>query len=91
MKADAFQVLSGKMRTFERNGEGGHKVRTPRCSGCGTWVWAEHDARPDFRAVLAPTLDDPPAYVSQMSPWVALDPELTQFQRMPEEERASLR
>jgi hypothetical protein len=81
------------MLVFERGADGGHAVRTQRCVRCGTWVWAERDARPDFRAVLATTLDDPltlplvaHAYVSQVSSWVTLDPELTQFQRMPEEE-----
>ena len=93
VKTDAFHVLSGDMLVFERGAENGHAVRTQRCAACGAWVWAERDARPDFRAVLATTLDNPlalplvaHAYVSQASPWVTLDPELTQFQRMPEDE-----
>lgn len=93
VKTDAFHILSGDTLVFERGGDGGHAVRTRRCAGCGTWVWAERDARLDFRAVLAPTLDAPlalplvaHAYVSQASPWITLDPELTQFQKMPEDE-----
>ncbi len=91
--ADRFHVLQGEVLTFARGAESGHAVRTQRCRECGTWVWAERDSRSDFRAVLATTLDDMnalpivgQAYVSQASPWITLDPNVTQFQRMPEDE-----
>lgn len=93
VKTEAFHMLRGKTLSFARGAESGHAVRTQRCADCGAWVWAERDARPDFRAVLATTLDDPRslplvahAYVSEASPWVTLDPALTQFQKMPEDE-----
>lgn len=93
VKTETFRVLQGAMLTFARGAESGHAVRTQRCKECGTWVWAERDSRADFRAVLATTLDDMAAlpivgqaYVSEASPWVTLDPNVTQFQKMPEDE-----
>jgi len=93
MKAEAFRVLSGETMAFARKAKNGQTVRSLRCAACGTWVWAERESRPDFRAVLAPTLDDPAslrlvahAFVAEASPWIKLDPSLTPFQGMPEDE-----
>ncbi|MBI1186256.1 MAG: aldehyde-activating protein [Alphaproteobacteria bacterium] len=93
VRTEHFHALCGDILSFSRTTENGQGVRSRRCAGCGVWVWAERDARPDFRAVLATTLDDPRAlplvahaYVSEALPWTPLDPALAHFQKMPEDE-----
>ncbi|MFM9884479.1 MAG: GFA family protein [Burkholderiales bacterium] len=93
VRTDGFEVLSGQALKFERAAESGQAVRTVRCKGCGTWVYAERDSHPEWRSVLATTLDDVSkfvvisnVYVCEAAPWSILDPALMQFQKMPEDE-----
>jgi hypothetical protein len=93
VKTGSFEVLCGETLAFERIAERGAAVRTIRCKACGTWVYAERDSNPEWRSVLAGTLDDASkfvpisnVYVSEAARWTIFDPALMQFQRMPEDE-----
>jgi hypothetical protein len=93
VRTDSFEVLSGHTLKFERAAESGHAVRTVRCKDCGAWVYAERDSNPEWRSILATTLDDiskfvliSNVYVSEATPWTRLDPALMQFEKMPEDE-----
>jgi hypothetical protein len=93
VKTDAFELLGGDALKFERTAESGNAVTVVRCASCGTWVYAERASNPEFRGVLASTLDDSSSfvlisdvYVTEAAPWTVFDPSLTQFQKMPEAE-----
>jgi hypothetical protein len=64
-----------------------------RCANCGAWVYAERTSTPEFRSILASTLDDVSklvllsnVFVVEAAPWTVFDTSLTQFQKMPEAE-----
>ena len=93
LRTKKFTLLSGDTLRFERRAESGHGVTTTRCRDCGTWVYAERTGQPEWRSVLAATLDDPASfvlisevYVSAAQPWSTLNPDLLHFQKMPEDE-----
>lgn len=93
VKTSGFEVLSGKALKFQRKAESGDTVTTTRCANCGVWVYAERSSKPEFRSILASTLDDVSelvlvsnVFVTEAAPWTVLDPALTQFQKMPEAE-----
>lgn len=93
VKAESVKILSGETLVFERKADTGHAVTTFRCKSCGTWLFAERAGRPEFKSIIASTLDAPATlpvisnvYVTEAAPWTVLDPNLVQFQRMPEDE-----
>jgi len=93
VKTEGFEVLSGEALKFERNAESGDTVTVTRCATCGVWVYAERASKPEFRSILASTLDDiskfvliSNVFVTEAAPWTVFDPSLTQFQKMPEAE-----
>ncbi len=98
VKTDGFEVLSGQAFNFDRTAESGGMVTTTRCATCSTWVYARRANNPDHTSVLAATLDDisnfvliSDVFVVEAAPWTKFDPQLTQFQRMPEAELPATR
>lgn len=93
VKTEAFELIQGDVFSFERQSESGNRVTIVRCAKCGTWVFAKRAANPEYRNVLASTLDNPEdfvlisdVYVTEAAHWTVFDPKLTQFQKMPEDE-----
>lgn len=93
VKTSGFEHLSGNSLKFARKAESGDTVAITRCANCGTWVYAEQSTKPEFRSILASTLDDVSTlvlisnvFVTEAAPWTVFDPSLTQFQKMPEAE-----
>lgn len=93
VKASGFELLSGNAFRFDRKAESGDTVTITRCANCGTWVYAERASKPEFRSILASTLDDiskfvliSDVFVTEAAPWTVFDPSLSQFQKMPEAE-----
>ncbi|MBI1252126.1 MAG: aldehyde-activating protein [Alphaproteobacteria bacterium] len=93
VKADGFEVLSGEAFKFDRVAESEDVVTVTRCATCGVWVFAERASKPEYRSILASTLDDASkfvlisdVFVTEAAPWTVFDPALTQFQKMPEDE-----
>jgi hypothetical protein len=93
VKTSGFELLSGEALRFERLADSGDTVTVVRCATCGAWVYAERANAPEYRSILASTLDDTSefvlisnVYVTEAAPWTVFDSALTQFQKMPEAE-----
>lgn len=89
----SFEILSGTSRFSERRADSGKIVQTVRCGACNTWIYAGRRDDPEWRSVLASTLDEPSkfaaisnVYISEASSRAVLDPDLLQFRKMPQDE-----
>jgi hypothetical protein len=72
---------------FTHKGGSGRSVARHFCRQCGSTVFAEYDVTPDFRVVMAGTLDDPSViqpqwniYTASKQPWVELSPHMKTFE-----------
>ncbi len=82
--------VSGSRIEFTRTSESGHTVTTALCALCGTRVHAQSAGNTALLNLFAATLDNAGAftpisnvYVSEKAPWVALDPAIPAFEKMP--------
>ena len=75
------------LAVFTHEGGSGKDVRRYYCRCCGSPVFAEYDVTPDFRVVMAGTLDDPALirpewniYTASKQPWIELSPHMKPFE-----------
>lgn len=73
---------------YEHKGDSGRMVRRQFCPRCGGHVVIDYDVTPQFRVVMAGTLDDPtliqPAfniYAASKQPWVELSTAMRSFDK----------
>jgi hypothetical protein len=98
MKASAFELLSGELLEFKSQADSGQTVSRMRCQACGTWMFAKRSGKPEWRSVLAATLDETDrfvlisnAFVSEAPTWANINPDVLQFDKMPEDELPDFR
>jgi len=53
-----YNVLSGEVKTWQRQGESGKSVTNGYCANCCTLMWVQAEAMPDVRIFKPGTLDD---------------------------------
>ena len=89
--SDGFSC-AGELSTYTVTGDSGQAVHRRSCAKCGSGLFLECDADPDFVFVKAGALDDPSCvepemhiFVSAKQPWVKIADDLPQFERMPPE------
>lgn len=93
IRTSAFVLLAGELLEFTSQADSGNTVSRMRCRHCGVWVFAQRSNKPAWRSVIASTLDDPDgfvlisnAFISSAPSWAAINPDIMQFERMPEDE-----
>jgi hypothetical protein len=98
IRTSGFELLGGDLLEFKAQADSGQTVSRMRCRVCGTWVFAVRSERPQWRSVLAATLDAPDsfvlvanAFVSEAPDWASVNAEVLQFERMPEDELPNFR
>jgi hypothetical protein len=86
-KKDAVAVSGDALASFTHKGDSGKSVSRHFCRQCGSPVFAEYAVTPDFRVIMAGTLDDPALiapqwniYTASKQPWVALPPHMKAFE-----------
>jgi hypothetical protein len=84
---DAIKV-TGTPATFSKQAESGNVIDRKFCANCGTQMFGETAARPNFVVVRAGTLDDPSifkpvAYIWTISApsWVCMDEAIPKFEK----------
>lgn len=87
---DAFQLLKGTPRYFERTHADGTSISRGFCPECGTPLFAKLSRRPDLIGIRVPSLDDPSWFhpnidfwTSSAQPWDCMNPELPKHPRQP--------
>ena len=90
MAKTAVSITNGEPRAYRSQSDQGNLVTRHFCAECGTPLFAESAARPDFIGVKIGSLDDPgrfrPAaniWVKSAQPWTYLDPALPRFDKNP--------
>jgi hypothetical protein len=80
-------TIEGHTKVFERDGQSGRKVRFYFCPNCGTSLYWEADARPDFYmlavgAFADPNFPPPPVSIFEESrhTWLQLPDGMKHFQ-----------
>jgi hypothetical protein len=85
-KKDSVTVTGDSTKTYEHAGDSGQSVRRSFCSDCGSPFMAEYDVTPNFRVIMAGTLDNSEVikpewniYTASKQPWVALSSHMKSF------------
>jgi hypothetical protein len=85
---EAVAVAGDALACFTHAGDSGKSVRRHFCRLCGSPVFIEYDVTPDFRIIMAGTLDDPELvrpqwniYTASRQPWLELPPHMKAFAR----------
>lgn len=88
--ATAAIEISGQMSEFVRTADSGNEIRQRFCTKCGSPLFANSSARPEFTAVRVGALDDPSSvrptmniWGSSAPGWACLDSKLQRFERQP--------
>ncbi|HMW18384.1 MAG TPA: GFA family protein [Accumulibacter sp.] len=86
---DALQI-DGELAEYANQAESGNQMRRRFCPRCGTQLFANSSARPQFTAVRVGTLDEPSRVPPTMNiwtrsapSWACMDPALEQVERQP--------
>lgn len=86
-RRDAVKI-TGTPATFSKAADSGNIIDRKFCATCGTQMFGETAARPDFIVVRAGTLDDssifkPVAYIwtSSAPNWACMSDDVTKFER----------
>ena len=81
-------VVGKTSKVFEHKGDSGKSVRRSFCSNCGSPYMVEYEVTPDFRVIMAGTLDDKTLikpewniYTDSKQGWLELPPHLKNFAR----------
>jgi hypothetical protein len=82
----------GQLSTYTVTGDSGQAVHRKGCKNCGSGLFLECDADPDYVFVKAGALEDASGvtpemhiFVSAKQPWVKIADDLPQYDRMPPE------
>lgn len=89
--ADAFSI-DGDLSDYTITGDSGKSVHRLSCSSCGSGVYLDCEADPDYVFVKAGTLDDSShvkpemhIYTAAKQLWLKLDDGLPQYEKAPPE------
>lgn len=66
--------ISGELSDYTSAAESGNQIRRRFCPKCGSHLFANSSARPQFTVVRAGTLDDPSSVRPTMNIWVKSAP-----------------
>jgi hypothetical protein len=82
--------ISGELSEFSRTADSGNQVRQRFCPRCGSHLFGNASARPQFTVIRAGTLDDPSSVQPAMNiwtrsapKWACLDSGLERVERQP--------
>jgi hypothetical protein len=82
--------IEGLLSEYMKTAASGNQIRRRFCPSCGSHLFANSSARPEFTAVRVGTLDDPSSAQPTMNIWAAsaptwacLDPVLERVERQP--------
>jgi hypothetical protein len=88
-KRDAVKI-TGAQATFSKPADSGNIIDRKFCATCGTQLFGETAARPDFIVVRAGTLDDASIFkpvaniwASSAPAWACMDDAVPKFDRQP--------
>ena len=83
--------ISGTPKTYAVRAGSGELSTRGFCPECGTPLFTQGEAHPEFMSIRFPSLDDPSAFkpmldiwTSSAQPWVCLDPAIPHFQQSPQ-------
>ncbi|HEY2807542.1 MAG TPA: GFA family protein [Steroidobacteraceae bacterium] len=83
-------TIEGALAEYASPADSGHRMRRRFCPRCGTSMFANSEARPQFTGVRLGTLDDPnrinpeaTIWTSAAPQWAVFDPALPRFERQP--------
>ncbi|SMF97255.1 Uncharacterized conserved protein [Methylomagnum ishizawai] len=83
-------VVAGPLSEYIKQADSGNVVTRQFCPACGTQLFAQSSARPQFRMVRIGNLDDPSSLRPGMNIWAAsapgwacLDPALERVEQQP--------
>lgn len=86
---DSLQI-EGDLAEFTSQADSGNQMRRRFCPRCGSQLFANSSARPQFTAIRVGTLDDPSKVPPTMNiwtgsapSWACLDPRLERIERQP--------
>jgi hypothetical protein len=81
---------TGELSEFVSTAASGNEVKRRFCTRCGSHLFANSSARPQFTVVRAGTLDDPSSiqptaniWASSAPPWACLDASLERVEKQP--------
>lgn len=90
IRAEDGEVIKGEMQGFDKLADSGRTIRMMGCPDCGTRIWNEPLATPEYLVVKPGTLDDlswiepiGAIWTESRPAWVALDPEALNFPGQP--------
>ena len=66
--------ISGPLSEFVSTADSGNEMRRRFCPNCGTQLFANSSARPQYTAVRAGTLDDPSSVIPAINIWTSSAP-----------------
>lgn len=85
------RVTQGNPKVFWTQADSGNSVARHFCPDCGTPLFSENSANPEYLPIKAGSLDDPSSFKCQAhiwtasaQPWHHLDPALPRFEKNPE-------
>ncbi len=82
--------IDGKLNVFAKTADSGNFIERRFCPDCGTHLFANSSARPQFTVVRVGTLENPSSvkptaniWTSSAPVWACLNPELEQIPHQP--------
>jgi len=88
-------ALTGELSSHSYVAASGNTIQHDFCAKCGTPIWGQSSARPQFRAMRIGFLDQPHGIKPQMAiwlddapDWAVIDPTLEKFPGQPPPPRA---
>lgn len=90
VKAGDVALTAGSLKGFDKPADSGRVVRMLGCAQCGTKIWNEPLASPEFIIMKPGTLDDMSwvqpignIWTASRAPWVEIDPAVPNFPGQP--------
>lgn len=82
--------ISGALATFSVRGGSGRLTARSFCGNCGSPLFTQGEAHPEFMSIRFPSLDDSSGFrpmldiwTSSAAPWTCLDPAIPHFPHSP--------
>lgn len=83
-------AIEGQLREYTNTAHSGNQIKRRFCPTCGSHLFANSSARPQFTVVRAGTLEDPSSiqptvniWVTSAPTWACLDPKLESVDHQP--------